>query len=67
VSKPVNVLARPNLSFEQIAGAGAQRVSVGGSLTWTAVAALVDAAKAILDRGDFSLLGSGSVLDTWRT
>jgi 2-methylisocitrate lyase-like PEP mutase family enzyme len=63
VSMPVNVLARPNLSFEQIAGAGAQRVSVGGALTWTAAGAFVEAATAIRDRGDFSLLGSGSVLD----
>ena len=67
LSKPVNVLARPNLSFEEIAGAGAQRVSVGGSLTWTAVGAFVEAARAIRDRGDFSLLGSGSVLQAWRT
>jgi 2-methylisocitrate lyase-like PEP mutase family enzyme len=67
VSKPVNVLARPTLSFAEIAGAGAQRVSVGGALTWTAVGAFVDAARAIRERGDFSLLGSGSVLDAWRT
>ncbi|MFL6015150.1 MAG: isocitrate lyase/phosphoenolpyruvate mutase family protein [Gaiellaceae bacterium] len=67
VSKPVNVLARPTLSFAEIAGAGAQRVSVGGALTWTAVGAFVDAARAIRERGDFSLLGSGSLLDPWRT
>ena len=54
LSKPVNVLARPSLSFEEIAGAGAQRVSVGGALTWTAVGAFVDAARAIGERGDFS-------------
>ena len=66
LSKPVNVLARPSLSFEEIAGAGAQRVSVGGALTWTAVRAFVDAARAIGERGDFSSLGSGSVLDAWR-
>ncbi len=66
LSKPVNVLARPNLSVEEIAAAGAQRVSVGGSLTWTAVGAFVEAARAIRDRGDFSLLGSGSVLEAWR-
>jgi 2-methylisocitrate lyase-like PEP mutase family enzyme len=66
LSKPVNVLARPTLSFAEIAGAGAQRVSVGGSLTWTAVSAFVGAARAIRDRGDFSDLRSGSVLDAWR-
>jgi 2-methylisocitrate lyase-like PEP mutase family enzyme len=66
LSKPVNVLARPTLSLGEIVGAGAQRVSVGGALTWTAVSAFVDAARAIRERGDFSSLGSGSVLDAWR-
>ena len=56
VSKPVNVLARPGLSLEAIFGAGAQRVSVGGGLTWVAVAAAAAAATAIRDDGDFSLL-----------
>ena len=37
VSKPVNVLARPNLTMAEIAEAGGRRVSVGGALTWTAV------------------------------
>jgi 2-methylisocitrate lyase-like PEP mutase family enzyme len=58
VAKPVNVLARPTLTFQELVDAGAQRVSVGGALTWTAVQALVEAAIAIRDRGDFSLLGS---------
>jgi 2-methylisocitrate lyase-like PEP mutase family enzyme len=56
VTKPVNVLARPNLTFDEIVGAGAQRISVGGALTWTAVDALVSAAEGIRDRGDFSVL-----------
>jgi len=60
VSKPVNVLARRDLTFAEIAEAGAQRVSVGGSLTWTAVASFVEAATAIRDRGDFSSLGDSS-------
>jgi 2-methylisocitrate lyase-like PEP mutase family enzyme len=59
VSKPVNVLARPSLSHDEIVAAGAQRVSVGGALTWSAVGAFVEAATAIRDRGDFSLLGAG--------
>ena len=66
VSKPVNVLARPTLTFAENAGAGAQRVSVGGALAWTAVGAFVEAARAIEERGDFSQLGPGSVLDAWR-
>ena len=37
VSKPVNVLARRGLSTADIVEAGAQRISVGGALTWTAV------------------------------
>jgi 2-methylisocitrate lyase-like PEP mutase family enzyme len=65
VSKPVNVLARPRLTLEEIVGAGAQRVSVGGSLTWTAVQALADAAVAIRDRGSFEALGDGSRVRDW--
>jgi 2-methylisocitrate lyase-like PEP mutase family enzyme len=65
VTKPVNVLARPNLTFEEIASAGAQRVSVGGALTWVAAAGLVSAATRIRDNGDFSTLASGVKIDEW--
>jgi 2-methylisocitrate lyase-like PEP mutase family enzyme len=65
VSKPVNVLARPSLSFAELTGAGAQRVSVGGALTWVAVAGLVSAGEAIRDRGDFSALGQGVKISEW--
>jgi 2-methylisocitrate lyase-like PEP mutase family enzyme len=65
VSKPVNVLARPNLTFQEIAGAGARRISVGGALTWVAVGALVSAAGAMLERGDFSALASGVDAEKW--
>jgi 2-methylisocitrate lyase-like PEP mutase family enzyme len=65
VSKPVNVLARRDLSFAEIVEAGAQRVSVGGSLTWTGVNALAAAATKIRDHGDFSSLGDGSRLREW--
>jgi 2-methylisocitrate lyase-like PEP mutase family enzyme len=65
VSKPVNVLARPGLSLPEIVEAGAQRVSVGGSLTWTAVNALAAAATEIRDLGDFGSLGDGSRLREW--
>jgi 2-methylisocitrate lyase-like PEP mutase family enzyme len=65
VSKPVNVLARPNLTFDEIAGAGAQRVSVGGGLTWVAVAGLVSAAEQIRDGGDFSGLAGGVKIGEW--
>jgi len=65
VSKPVNVLAVPRLSFADLVAAGARRVSVGGSLTWVAVRAMADAAEAIHDRGDFSALGARVPLDDW--
>ena len=65
VSKPVNVLARPSLSMAEMTEAGAQRVSVGGTLTWTAVNALAETATAIRDRGDFSSLGDGSRFADW--
>jgi 2-methylisocitrate lyase-like PEP mutase family enzyme len=65
VSKPLNVLARPDLSMTEIVDAGAQRISVGGALTWTAVSAFAAAASKIRDQGDFSALGDGSQLDEW--
>jgi 2-methylisocitrate lyase-like PEP mutase family enzyme len=65
VSKPVNVLARRDLTWAEIAEAGGQRISVGGALTWTAVNAFVEAATAIRDRGDFSSLGDSSNVQPW--
>ncbi len=65
VSKPVNVLALPGLSPGEIVEAGAQRISVGGSLTWTAVHAMAAAASEIRDRGDFSSLGTSPPLHEW--
>jgi 2-methylisocitrate lyase-like PEP mutase family enzyme len=65
LSKPVNVLAVPGLSFAELVAAGAQRVSVGGALTWVAVKALADAAEAIRDQGDFSTLTARLPLDDW--
>jgi 2-methylisocitrate lyase-like PEP mutase family enzyme len=65
VSKPINVLARPSLSMAEMVEAGAQRISVGGALTWTAVNALAAAATEIRDAGDFSSLGSGAGLREW--
>jgi 2-methylisocitrate lyase-like PEP mutase family enzyme len=61
----VNVLAVPGLSFAELVAAGAQRVSVGGALTWVAVKALADAAEAIRDQGDFSTLTARLPLDDW--
>jgi len=55
-SKPVNVLAHAGLTMSEIVAAGAQRVSVGGALTWVAVNAMVAAAERMRDDGDFSTL-----------
>jgi 2-methylisocitrate lyase-like PEP mutase family enzyme len=67
VSKPVNVLALPGLSVPEIVEAGARRISVGGSLTWVAVSALADAARAIRDEGDLSSLAARVPLAEWFT
>lgn len=65
VSKPVNVLALPGLTLAEITGAGAQRVSVGGGLTWVAIKAFADAATAIRDDGDLSSLAARVPLAEW--
>jgi 2-methylisocitrate lyase-like PEP mutase family enzyme len=64
VSKPVNVLAVPSLTLAELAEAGAQRVSVGGALTWVAVKAAADAASA-MRAGDFSSLDARVPLGDW--
>jgi 2-methylisocitrate lyase-like PEP mutase family enzyme len=64
-SKPVNVLAHPKLTMREIVDAGAQRVSVGGALTWTAVNAMAAAAERLRDDGDFSVLGSSKRIQEW--
>ena len=65
VSKPVNVLALPNLSLAEIVDAGAKRISVGGGLTWVAIDAMAAAADAIRDSGDLSSLAAGDPFDRW--
>ncbi len=65
VSKPVNVLAIPGVSFAETAAAGARRVSVGGSLAWVAVKAMADAAESILADGDFTALDVRPPLERW--
>ena len=64
VSKPVNVLARPDLTLGEIADAGARRVSVGGALTWVAVGAMAEAAVKVRD-GDLAALRADVALDEW--
>jgi len=64
VSKPVNVLGHAGLSFGEIVDGGAQRVSVGGALTWVGVAAAAEAAERLRD-GDLSLLTARPPLKDW--
>ena len=65
VSHPVNVLAVPDLTTAEIFEAGAQRISVGGSLAWVAVKAMADAAIAMRDEGDLSPLAARVPLGDW--
>lgn len=65
VSKPVNVLVLPGLTLAEIVDAGAQRISVGGALTWVAAKAMADAATALRDLGDSSALSARVPLQEW--
>jgi 2-methylisocitrate lyase-like PEP mutase family enzyme len=65
VSKPVNVLGYDKLTVAGIEEAGAQRISIGGGLATTSLAAVAAAAKKIRDEGDFSLLTRGVPVDEW--
>ena len=56
VSKPVNVVmsaADPDLTTQQLAEAGVKRISVGGTLSRLAFAAVRDAALAMRDKGSY--------------
>ena len=65
VSKPVNVLARPDLTVAEIAEAGGTRISVGGALTWVAIGAMASAAEQIRDSGDLSVLAASVRIQEW--
>jgi 2-methylisocitrate lyase-like PEP mutase family enzyme len=65
VGKPVNVLAHPGLTMDEIVEAGAKRVSVGGQLTWVAVGALAAAARQIRESGEFSALAADVQIKVW--
>lgn len=56
VSKPLNVVmsaADPDLTTQQLADAGVKRISVGGTLSRLAFAAVRDAALAMRDQGSY--------------
>jgi 2-methylisocitrate lyase-like PEP mutase family enzyme len=57
VDRPVNVIARPGApTVAQLAEVGAARISVGGAFAWVALAAVVDAARELLDQGTYGFL-----------
>lgn len=60
ICRPLNVLARPGLSMNEMVDAGARRISVGGALTWVAARAMADAAAKMLADGDFSTLDASA-------
>jgi len=65
IDRPVNVLAHRGLKMEEIIEAGAQRVSVGSSLAWTALESMAAAAEAMRDQGDFSSLAGSARIKGW--
>ena len=65
VEKPVNVLGHRGLTLDDVFAAGAQRVSVGGALAWTAIEAMAASAEAVRDRGDLSGLAGTSRIRDW--
>ena len=65
VTKPLNVLARPDMRAADVFAAGAQRISVGGWFAFTALARLVEAAEQARDAGDFSALATARHPREW--
>ncbi len=53
VSRPVNVLAWRDFTVQQLADAGARRVSLGGALCFAAVSAFIRAAREVREQGSF--------------
>ena len=64
VGRPVNVLGHAGFVLRELVEAGAQRISVGGALTWVSVRAAADAAERLRD-GDLSVLTSRVPLREW--
>jgi 2-methylisocitrate lyase-like PEP mutase family enzyme len=67
LSRPVNVLAgfgQKPLSVEQLAAAGARRISLGPQLMRAALSAFLDATREVKERGSFTFLsGTASIHD----
>ena len=56
LSRPVNVLAGPNFTVEQLADAGVRRISLGGALSRAALSAFLRAAREVREKGSFHFL-----------
>ena len=65
VSKPLNVLAFPPLTMDEIAGAGGQRVSIGSQLAWAGIGAAARAAEEIRDTGEFTAFAERVPVKDW--
>lgn len=65
VTKPINVLAygpMAAVSMDELSTAGANRISLGGSLHNVAMDAAYRGAKAMLEEGDFTMIGEARTL-----
>jgi 2-methylisocitrate lyase-like PEP mutase family enzyme len=56
VSRPVNVLAGPRFTVEELADAGVRRVSLGGALAAAAFSAFLRASREVREKGTFGFL-----------
>jgi 2-methylisocitrate lyase-like PEP mutase family enzyme len=64
-SKPINVLAFPPLTMDEITSAGGHRISVGSQLTWVAAGAAAKAAEKIRDTGEFDAFAERAPVKEW--
>jgi 2-methylisocitrate lyase-like PEP mutase family enzyme len=73
VDRPVNVLALPGVaSVSELGGAGVSRISVGGAFAFTALGAVVEASRELLDKGtygfwDLAVVGSQAARAAFRS
>jgi 2-methylisocitrate lyase-like PEP mutase family enzyme len=59
VSKPVNVLATPGFTVNELAGAGVKRISLGSSLATYCYGMLQTASRELLEKGSFAFTSAG--------